>query len=201
MRKLALLRVVPLICVTAGTLSAQEPAPSRVTVPGTGHEIVVGAPAFGPDGARRDTLLNAIVTWISAELSLPPAAALPKIELVPATQITAFRHHGFSLRQMETGAPDWIQRREVVALYDDATQTMYLRQDWTGANPEDLSVLVHEMVHHLQKLAGSSYECPQARERPAYEAQDKWLHLFGHDLAEDFGIDPFTLVAITGCFY
>lgn len=201
MRKLALLRVVPLICATAGPLLAQEPSQPRVVVPGTDHEIVVGTPAFGPDGTRREALLNAITTWISAELSLPPAAALPKLEFVSASQITAFRHHGFSLRQTETGAPDWIQRREVVALYDDASRTMYLRDDWTGAKPEELSVLVHEMVHHLQNLSETPYECPQARERPAYEAQDKWLHLFGQDLADDFGIDPFTLVAITGCFY
>ena len=56
------------------------------------------------------------------------------------------------------------QAREVVAVYHDATRTIFLSDAWTGASPADLSVLVHEMVHHLQNLAGLRYECPAARE-------------------------------------
>jgi hypothetical protein len=42
--------------------------------------------------------------------------------------------------------------------------------------------------------------CGQAREELAYRAQDRWLGLFGHDLATDFD-DPFSLVVETKCFY
>lgn len=201
------------MCATADSLLAQDPAPTppsdrsagarpqRVIVPGTDHEIVVGSAAFGPGGILKDSLLRAITHWLSASLALPLPDSLPQIALVPASKIAAFRQHGFPMRQTDSRAPDWIERREVVALYDDLTRTMYLRDDWTGSTPEELSVLVHEMAHHLQNLARLKFECPQQRERPAYEAQDRWLQLFGHDLAHDFGIDPFTLVAITGCFY
>jgi hypothetical protein len=44
-------------------------------------------------------------------------------------------------------------RREAVAVYDDLTKTIFLPHSWKGETPADLSVLVHEMVHHLQNNA------------------------------------------------
>ena len=89
--------------------------------------------------------------------------------------------------------------REVVAVYDDRSKTIFLPDTWTGETPADLSVLVHEMVHHLQNSAHVTYECPGARERLAYAAQDKWLKLFGRDLTSEFDIDAFTLKVTTTC--
>lgn len=42
-------------------------------------------------------------------------------------------------------------------------------------------------------------ECPGARERLAYAAQDKWLNLFGRDLSSEFELDAFTLKMTTAC--
>ena len=39
-----------------------------------------------------------------------------------------------------------------MAIYDDATQTIYLPEGWQGVKPAKLSILVHEMVHHMQSL-------------------------------------------------
>jgi hypothetical protein len=86
-----------------------------------------------------------------------------------------------------------------VALYNDDTKTIYLPDGWAGRTPAELSILVHEMVHHLQNIAKLTHECPQAREKLAYEAQDKWLALFGTSLEREFGVDGFTLFAKTGC--
>ena len=90
---------------------------------------------------------------------------------------------------------------DTVAVYSDSARTIYLAENWTGGTPAELSVLVHEMVHHLQNLAGLKYECAQAREKLAYTAQERWLALFGHDLAQDFVLDGFSLLAKTKCFY
>ena len=35
----------------------------------------------------------------------------------------------------------------VHAIYDDGSRTIYLPEDWTGATPAEVSLLVHEMVH------------------------------------------------------
>ena len=56
-----------------------------------------------------------------------------------------------------------------------------------------------EMVHHLQNAGGLRYECAQAREALAYQAQDRWLALFGHSLEQDFDLDGFSLLVKTRC--
>ena len=59
-----------------------------------------------------------------------------------------------------------------------------------------VSVLVHELVHHLQEASGQRPACPAERERDAYALQERWLRRFGGSLERDFGIAPiFVLVA------
>jgi hypothetical protein len=89
--------------------------------------------------------------------------------------------------------------QDIVALYDDRVRTIYLSSYWDGRAPEDISALVHEMVHHLQNLAGLSYACPAEREKLAYQAQSRFLSLFGQSLESQFGIDPMTLLVRTTC--
>jgi hypothetical protein len=89
----------------------------------------------------------------------------------------------------------------VVALYDASFRIIHLPDGWTGTTGPELSVLVHELVHHLQEIAGMTFECPEAREKQAYEAQARWLGLFQNDLQIAFGIDPFTMLVRTTCTY
>ena len=90
-------------------------------------------------------------------------------------------------------------QRDVVATYNDGTNTIYLPERWTGSTPTDVSVVVHEMVHHFQNAAGLHFACPQEREAQAYAAQQKWLGIFGLTLESEFEIDPFTLMVSTHC--
>jgi len=150
-----------------------------------------------------DALLTAIVLWISANFDLPAKYDHPKIEIVPATEIAALRYRSFtpdkqreilSLGGNTTGG-------DVVAIYDSTRTTIFLAMGWTGSTPAELSVLVHEAVHHLQSAGNLTYECPAAREELAYAAQEKWLGLFGRSLLSEFEIDPFTLKIRTVCGY
>ena len=88
-----------------------------------------------------------------------------------------------------------------MAVYSDAARTIYLPEGWSGRTAAELSVLVHEMVHHLQNLAGLKYNCSQEREALAYRAQERWLGLFGRSLAQDFAIDSFSLLVKTRCMH
>src|SRR6185503_4329912 len=90
---------------------------------------------------------------------------------------------------------------DVVSLYEDEVRTIHLPTGWSGTTAAELSMLVHEMVHHMQNGAELKYECPEAREELAFTAQERWLSLFGTDLDAEFGIDPFTLLVRTHCFY
>jgi hypothetical protein len=43
------------------------------------------------------------------------------------------------------------------------------------------------------------YECAEARERPAFVAQARWLELFGQTLESEFSMDGMTLLVRTTC--
>ena len=152
-----------------------------------------------------DALLTAIVIWISANYALPASLNHPRIERVASIEMAGLRYKGLlSALQRKTTAlqeqeSSFEKRRDVVALYNDQTRTIYLSDKWAGATPAELSVLVHEMVHHLQNEAGTTYECPAEREKLAYEAQDNWLRLFGRDLEQEFEINGLALLVSTSC--
>lgn len=142
-------------------------------------------------GFSLDALLTAIVTWLSFNYDLPAVYDHPSITWSSREYIAEIRYTDTQLQM----------RREVVAVYDDATQTIYLPDTWTGKTPAELSILVHEMVHHLQNKANLATECPVEREKLAYAAQEKWLHMFGTDLEQSFEINPMTLKLATTCMF
>jgi hypothetical protein len=149
-------------------------------------------------------LLTGIVLWISGGFGIPANYEHPKIKLVPAQEITFRRYQAFTAAQQRDGLRQQgslaaADRREAVAIYDDKSDTIYLSNTWKGDTAADLSVLVHEMVHHLQNKNQIKYECAGAREQLAYAAQDKWLNLFGRSLKSEFQIDAFTLKVTTTC--
>jgi hypothetical protein len=172
-----------------------------IKIPGTDYAIVLET------GERRltATLLTAIETWLSIQFDVPVVQSHPRIELVPPEMIVALRYRGLLPNRGTEDAPNSrsaaSSESDTVAVYYDSTQTIYLPQGWTGSTAPELSILVHEMVHHIQHLAGLKYECPQEREKLAYMAQERWLNLFGHSLAEDFDLDAFSLLVKTKCFF
>jgi hypothetical protein len=196
---------IPFCCVAltlvvmSGSVRGQDLLPQTeggVKVPGTDYEIKLGTTRFRePNGAISQDLVAVVGTWISAQFSLP-VQQHPVIKLVPAKEIVALRYN--SILGPGRSAED---QNETVAIYHDPTQTIYLAHNWNGSTPAEQSILVHEMVHHFQNLLRLRYECSQAREELAYHAQNRWLGLFGSNLATDFDIDGFSLLAKTKCFY
>ena len=90
-------------------------------------------------------------------------------------------------------------RPKVFALYDDTRDVILLPPYWTPVTPVDVSVLVHEMVHHLQNRAGLRYGCAEQREALAYAAQEKWLEQYGTNLKHEFAFDDLLLILQTTC--
>jgi hypothetical protein len=149
-------------------------------------------------GRPTSALLSEIVTWLSENFGLAAIHDHPAIEYVPQTELARLR---FKSLLREGSSSDGIVTRDVVALYNHDTKTIFLSDEWTGADPKELSVLVHEMVHHLQNVGNLKYECPAAREKLAYQAQDAWLKLYGGDLQHDFDVDLFTVMISSACIY
>jgi hypothetical protein len=148
-------------------------------------------------------LLDQILSWLASNFDLPAIKDRPAIKFASkmklAMMIAQDRAHFQGLTQAE--ANDQLRQRQVVALYDNTSKTIFLPDDWIGTLPVDQSVLVHEMVHHIQNLAELKFECPMAREKLAYLAQDKWLGRFGMSLEREFDVDMFTVLISSACVY
>src|SRR5215471_21511686 len=128
----------------------------------------------------------------------------PSIEFASPAKIASLRFTGLLSDPGEHVAPNdraSSAQHDTIAIYYDAARTIYLPEGWTGGTPAELSVLVHEVVHHFQNVLSLKYECPQEREKLAYIAQDRWLALFGHSLEGDFHMDAFSLLVKTRCFW
>jgi hypothetical protein len=147
-----------------------------------------------------NALLTMVALWLSANFALPISDIQPRIERVPPAMMVELRQSlPGTAHPAQTGAHD--AGEHTVAVYDDAARVIYLREDWTGRTPAELSVLVHEMVHHFQNVAGLKYACAGEREKLAYDAQERWLGLFGKSLETEFQIDPFSRLVKTRCLY
>jgi hypothetical protein len=144
-------------------------------------------------------LLPRVAAWLHATFDLPLTEALPEVAYVSPDHLVALRYGGLGAHAngQKTAHP---APGSVVAVYDDARQTIYLPKGWSGASPAEQSVLVHELVHHVQNRAGLKYDCPAQREKLAYEAQERWLERFGTSLEQEFELDPFTLFVRMSCF-
>lgn len=150
-----------------------------------------------------ENTLASIAAWLSMSFALPSTDEHPRVHFVAPQEMQALwqrratQEPGHSLtagsRRAARGGP------RIEAFYDDATRTIYLAEGWTGKSAAESSVLVHEMVHHLQNVSGLRYACRGEREEPAYAAQAQWLALFGRSLESEFKLDRVTLFVRTRC--
>jgi hypothetical protein len=169
--------------------SARDETVERLRL-GSGFEIVIGERQPDPGGR----LLEALAIWVGAKLGQTVPISLPKLVFKPADQIAALRFKQYTSEMVQQQ-----DRPNIISIYDARESSIYLRDIWSGATAADLSVLVHELVHHFQEVHQAKFECEAAREAKAFELQEKWLRLFGESLEEEFQIDPFTLLVRTSC--
>jgi hypothetical protein len=145
-----------------------------------------------------------LISWISANFELPEVRDLPRVELITVARMAAVRYRGLASDRdpvaAEAGrtAPPEIGQ-DVYAIYDDRTRTIYLHKQWDPAKPADVSVLVHELVHHIQNVTAMKFACSQEREKDAYFAQMAWLKKFNRTIEDEFEINPMAILVRTNC--
>jgi hypothetical protein len=123
---------------------------------------------------REAPTMQALVTHMEAWLDTH--TDLPRREAPPRIQLTSHAHASGIAHSHQTSASPTLR-----GLYDPEAETVWLVQPWDARNPYDVSVLLHELVHHRQAAAGHWY-CPGAQELPAYRIQQAWLN--------DLGLEP-----------
>lgn len=140
-----------------------------------------------------NTLLLALMTWIQAASGLPMPDTSPTVARVSPERMAdlADPTAGGSARPSV--------RSGYLALYHADSRTILLRPDWRAEDLRDRSILLHELVHHMQAGAGRAYPCSGAREREAYELQARWLDERGGDLFQLMGMNSLFFHALTRC--
>jgi hypothetical protein len=158
---------------------------------------IAGAAPGEPPETAEDTrvplraVVSVVAAWVADELGVPVPELLPNVRL-------ASRQALVEMTLADSGEAS-LGGAGVAALYDPEDERIYLPTGWTGRTPEEVSLLVHEMVHHFQSLGDTHFACQAEREREAYAVQDRWLGLFGGSLATSFGLEPLFLLVATTC--
>lgn len=106
-------------------------------------------------------LLNELNTWLETKTEFKKRDSQPKIMLIE-----------IKLAEKLHGSAD-SSEGSIRGLYDDETKTIYLTKPWSPSDQRDVSVLLHEMVHHRQSEL--HWYCRQAQEWRAYQIQAQWL--------------------------
>lgn len=154
-----------LLCLSTATGAAADLSADRALV-------YVHAPPPTPAPAPAPAILGSLVdrldTWLDLHVEFPRRDPPPGIRWISpqaAAKISGAPHRGYGPTR---------------ALYDPEAAMVYLVEPWSAADPQDVSVLLHELVHHRQ--VGRPYACRGAQELPAYRAQAAWLTERGLEL-------------------
>jgi hypothetical protein len=154
---------------------------------------------LAPSSKDLKIVVAAVMGWTAADMGLPVLDELPRLVFVEPHELL---NELTTQRQRVEAAPAASAgTAQIEAFYNSRTRTLYMPAGWTGSSPTELSVLVHELVHHLQTLSSQQFDCPADREKQAFASQARWLQMFGEDLEGAFGIDGFTLLVRTKCAF
>ena len=119
-----------------------------------------------PDPAWREAedmgvLIEVLELWLDANAPWPRRDSPPKVRIVTAETAEAL------------ALPPRPAHGNTRGLYDAENLTIFLIKPWDRKDPQDVSVLLHELVHDRQ--SPHHLPCPGAQELPAYRLQDRWL--------------------------
>ncbi len=107
------------------------------------------------------TLISVLNTWLDTKTEFQAPESRPQIEFVNIERAELLH----DVADRSSG--------RIRGLYDSESEIIYLVEPWSPENPRDISVLLHEMVHHRQK--SQHWYCEQAQEWRAYQIQAQWL--------------------------
>ncbi|WP_212525349.1 DUF6647 family protein [Actibacterium sp. MT2.3-13A] len=162
-----------LACLAAPPASAQLPADSA---PAADCPRPDRADALLPPEMPSPALVAELILWIGEETGYDTAEAL---EAPPEIL--------FCLTGEEIGVDDedMLVEENMLGAYDLARGRVFLVRPWSEGDSRQVSVLLHELAHHVQFL-NRGFDCRQAAEWEAYQLQAKWLAERGVEPAFDW---------------
>jgi hypothetical protein len=124
-------------------------------------------------------VIRGYVKWIVDQTGWP-TADVPPIKTIPLGDLAT----------MLLGPLSDLEGIRPAALYSKNEHMIYLANTWKNDDVLDQSILVHELVHHLQMENHIQLECWGRYEVQAYELQIRWLRARGIE-------DPYRLLHAT----
>lgn len=104
------------------------------------------------------------IKWIVDQTGWP-IADVPPIKTVSSNELT----------KMLLGPSSELEPVQPGALYSKNEHLIFLASTWKKDDTLDQSILIHELVHHLQMENHIQLECWGRYEAQAYELQIRWL--------------------------
>lgn len=134
------------------------------------HAPGAGTESHYPQSERvAPATIGDLITWIESKTTYDASrtrADPPKVVFASAGDVVSYE--GASL----------IVPRDVRALYDLQTRTIYLMRPWSEVSIADVSTLLHELVHDVQ-FSNRRWLCSNEAEPQAYRLQAEWLSEHG----------------------
>jgi hypothetical protein len=175
-------------------LGHSNPYISR-TGSGAGCSEMVRAAYAGPGPVENineiRSLTDTMLAWIArkTELDVPNR---PQIAFVSKQELRE------KFTGLKSDKSDLVL--ELRAVYLPVELTIYLPDTWQPSDAIQKSILLHELVHHVQTSNKLTFPCRGARERMAFELQALWLREQGIAAPyEAIGTDEFTVAIMTSC--
>ena len=108
-------------------------------------------------------LVEELELWLDQHSDLPRASEATEIFLKDPTEFEDDR----TTSRVAVGT-------RTRGVYDKSDRSITLFLPWSETNIEDVSVLLHELVHHRQ--AAADHGCRARWEYQAYKLQEKWMN-------------------------
>ena len=97
---------------------------------------------------------------------------------------------------------EWSGIKSPIALYNHEKKLILLDKNFNIETIHDQSVILHELVHHLQSYNGKDFEkkCRGNLEKEAYDLHNKWLkEKYNTNIYDVIGINELFIILITNC--
>jgi len=135
---------------------------AMVAVVARGQVAAGPAPETALDA--RQAMADADVHWIAGKTGWT-TISVPRIE----TRSTR------DLALMFFGSAEGYEGVRPLALYARDQHILFLADELSLENLLDQSILLHELVHHMQVGNNAEFDCREETERQAYRLQVEWL--------------------------
>ena len=121
-------------------------------------------------------LMRTLTQWIGAHTDYDITRSLrtpPSVSFCMTGETIRYEGH------------DLLVDPELRAAYDLSARRIFLVRPWQADNPNDVSALLHELIHDVQPL-NRDWPCIGAPEWEAYSLQEQWLQARGIDPGFDW---------------